>query len=108
MSVCMHHYYTSHRGRKLIYSGSFLQGAHRPVKNIYKQVENNCNMMKNKGLKLERCLKYYVRFLVKVDDLYQSGPVTKSDYKSQKEHKNDQSDDVRDLPRERGLEGPRY
>lgn len=38
-----------------------------------------------------------MRFLVKVDNLYQSEPVTKSDYKSQKEHKND---DVRDLPRD--------
>lgn len=104
----MHHFHTSHRDRKLIYSGSFLQGAHRPVKNIYKQIENNCNMVKNKVLKVEKYLKYYVRFLVNVDNLYQSRPVTKSDYKSQKEHKNDQSDDVRDLPTERGPEGPRY
>lgn len=83
----MHHYCTSYRDRKLINSCSFLQGAHRLVKNIYKHVENNCNMIKNKGLKLERCLKYYVRFLVMVDNFYQSGPVTKSNYKNQKEHK---------------------
>lgn len=79
------------------------------MKNIYKQVENNCNMMKNKGLKLGRCLKYYVRFLVMVDNFYQSGPVTKSNYKNQKEHKKMISlNHVRDLPRQRGFEGPRY